>query len=141
LLTGTPDELLRLPNGWLHILDYKTARYTEGQDDLLPMYRTQLNAYALNAEKLDMGKVVGLALMYFEPQTDIKAEGVDGVVKKDGFDLRFQATVVKIDLDLQTIPTLLKEARRIFDLPKPPEGRAGCRDCQLVERMTNLLSA
>ena len=42
LLTGVPDEMVRLADGSLAIIDYKTARYTGNQDTLLPMYTTQL---------------------------------------------------------------------------------------------------
>ncbi len=135
LLTGMPDEMLRLPNGWLHILDYKTARYTEGQDRLLPIYRTQLNGYALIAERLGMGKVAGLALVYFEPQTDVENENAGEAVKKKGFDLGFRATAVPIDLDLETIPPLLRKARELFDLPEAPGGKDGCKDCELLARL------
>ena len=46
LLTGIPDAIYQRPNGKIVIVDYKTARYTAGQDELLPIYEIQLNGYA-----------------------------------------------------------------------------------------------
>ena len=141
LLTGMPDEILCLPNGWLRILDYKTAKYTEGQDSLLPMYVVQLNSYSVVAEALNMGKVIGLSLVYFEPPSTVSPEDAHDLTKKEGFAMNFTAKVVQIELNPTMIPPLLRKAREIFDALEAPKGKAGCRDCQLVERTTNLLSA
>lgn len=46
ILRGVPDLICRRRDGALAILDNKTARYTDGQDALAPLYETQLNAYA-----------------------------------------------------------------------------------------------
>lgn len=64
LLTGVPDEIFRAKNGNLFIGDYKTAKHSDNQDSLLPVYRTQLNGYALIADHLGMGTVTSLGLMY-----------------------------------------------------------------------------
>lgn len=50
-LTGVPDEMTESDAG-IWILDYKTAKFTGNQDKLLPIYRAQLNGYALIAETL-----------------------------------------------------------------------------------------
>jgi len=61
LLTGVPDEILRHPGRGLWIGDYKTARFTETQDALAPMYHIQLNCYGIIAPSIGLGSVYGLA--------------------------------------------------------------------------------
>ena len=50
-LRGTPDEILRAPDGGLIIIDYKTAHF-KPEDSLRPLYEVQLNVYARIAENL-----------------------------------------------------------------------------------------
>jgi hypothetical protein len=138
LLTGVPDEMLKANDERLTILDYKTARFTNNQDSLLPVYRTQLNGYALIAEHLGLGKVTGLGLVYYEPETEVNPANIDDLTMDDGFQMRFKAKVVQIDFNLAMIPPLLRKARELFDLPNPPEGKEGCRDCRLMMQVINL---
>jgi hypothetical protein len=56
-LTGVPDEILRRDDGSLFVADYKTARYTGTQDELLPMYVVQLNSYSIIAERIGIGRI------------------------------------------------------------------------------------
>ncbi len=126
-LTGVPDEMVRLANGTLVILDYKTARFTANQDTLLPMYATQLNSYALIATALGMGAVSQLLLVYYEPKTDT----VD-TVAEDGFTMRFTPHLLEIPIDADGVVDLLKKAKGIWMLSEPPVGREGCGDCEKV---------
>lgn len=138
LLTGVPDEIIR--NGAeLSILDYKTARHTEGQDALLPVYRVQLNCYARIAERLGMGQVRRLALLYYEPKTDITVQDLAGLLDDDGFAMRFNPLVVPIPLEPEIVPPLLEQARRLVDSPNPPQGRDGCFNCRMVEQVGCML--
>jgi hypothetical protein len=134
LLTGVPDELLQMPDS-ICILDYKTAKYTGNQDSLLPIYRAQLNGYALIAEHIGMGKVSGLALVYFEPVTDIEEIDVDALIGTAGFSMKFTARILPVELNLSMIPPLLKLARAICDIEEAPEGRSGCKDCKLLNEL------
>ena len=133
MLTGDPDLVCQMTDGSLVILDYKTAKFTAGQDELLPIYETQLNAYAWLAEKLGMGKISTLGLIYFEPLTDIATECIDDFADDAGFLMKFSAKVLPLDLRLDRIPPLLHQVRTVFDLPTPPIGLAGCRDCKLLD--------
>ena len=135
LLTGVPDEIIRSRVG-LFIVDYKTSRRTDGQDSLKAMYEVQLNAYARIAEKLGMGKVKRLALIYYEPITDIGVEEISDELSDDGFSMKFRPQIVNVELQPETIPPLLRQARQIFDSPNPPQGQDGCKNCELIERMT-----
>lgn len=140
LLTGVPDELLRRGDESLVILDYKTARFTPNQDSLLPLYRVQLNSYAAIAEKIGMGKVTGLGLIYYEPQTVVTAADVDSVIQDNGFAMRFAAKVFPVALDMDSIPPLLARVRAIYDQPSAPEGRPDCKDCRLLNELLGKLT-
>ena len=141
LLTGVPDEMIRVEDGSLVILDYKTAKFTDNQDALLPMYRCQLNAYAIIAEHLGFGHVSALGLVYFEPITDLDPTEIVALTDPQGCLMRFQATPLPIDLDPNMVPPLLRKAREIAELRYPPEGRDGCRDCELTAALSALQNA
>ena len=138
-LTGVPDEMVNVGNGtW--ILDYKTAKFTGNQDKLLPMYRCQLNGYSLIADTLGMGPVVGLALVYYEPVTDIGVNDLPGLLLDAGFRMGFTAKVLPIELDAELVPGLLARAKDIFEMAKPPGKRKGCRNCGMLESINQLLA-
>ena len=54
-IRGTPDGVFKMRDGSYTIVDYKTAKYTPGQERLLPIYRAQLNGYAFLGNRLDLG--------------------------------------------------------------------------------------
>jgi hypothetical protein len=71
LLTGVPDEIIQMSDGSYAIIDYKTAKFTSNQDELLPMYDVQLNAYAYIGERKGFKPITRLILFYYEPVTEI----------------------------------------------------------------------
>ncbi len=137
LLTGTPDDIYARADGSLLIVDFKTAKFTGNQDRLHPVYVTQLNCYALINEKMELGMVSGLALVYFEPETE--RIDVDERIRDAGFDLGFAAHTVMVEMNLGQIPWLLQRTREIFDLDAAPTPAPGCKDCELVEAIRKLL--
>ncbi|HXX94053.1 MAG TPA: PD-(D/E)XK nuclease family protein [Planctomycetota bacterium] len=139
LLTGAPDAVFVRPDGTYLIADYKTARFTQGQDELLPMYEVQLNAYALIAEHLGMKPVTGLALLYMEPRTESGDALRPDNQRSDGFAMGFSAHVHPIRLDPPRVWSLLEEARALFDLASPPDGEPGCKDCAAIATLLSTL--
>lgn len=135
LLTGVPDEILRHPNQGIWIGDYKTARFTDTQDTLVPMYEAQLNSYALIAEKIGLGSVRGLGLLYYEPVTDLIDPADDFLVQDDCFFMRFSPKLKPVNVEPDIIPPLLRQVREICDRAESPPGRSGCRDCTLLESL------
>jgi hypothetical protein len=135
LLTGMPDEILRLTDGSFAILDYKTARFTGHQDSLMPMYTVQLNAYAFIGQRLEYHPVSRLMLIYYEPVTDVTAREVDLLVHDHGFQMSFSGKPLDILLDAGSIPALLRKAREIIELPAAPAGTADCADCRAVDEI------
>jgi hypothetical protein len=142
LLTGTPDGVLAHGDRLLAIADYKTARYTQGQDALLPMYEVQLNAYAVIGEKTGLLRpVTSLALVYCEPVTDASAATDAANQRADGFAMGFCVRVHHVALRPETIPPLLVQAMILFDMPTPPPGRPGCRNCEMVDGLVEAATA
>ena len=141
-LTGVADEIIQCPDGSYAIIDYKTAKYTNGQDALLPLYEAQLNGYAYIASRVGIAPVSSLHLVYYEPQTDLTPDGIDHVMLADGFNMGFRAKVVPVRLDAEGIVLpLLRKVRETADQDEPMEGRRGCGDCERVERMLDHLPA
>ncbi|HEY5915108.1 MAG TPA: hypothetical protein VJA21_31330 [Verrucomicrobiae bacterium] len=135
LLTGVPDEILQHPRRGIWIGDYKTARFTETQDALAPMYEVQLNCYALIAATIGFGRVYGLGLLYYEPVTELKDSGHDLPIREDGFFLEFSPKLKPVKLETEIISPLLERVREICALSRPPAGRPGCRDCSIVDAL------
>jgi hypothetical protein len=138
-LTGAPDAILIKRDKSLTIADYKTAKFTMTQDLMLPVYEIQLNAYALIAKEINFGDVTDLALIYTEPVTDKSVADSDTVHTADGFEMGFSAKILKIKLDLSSIPPLLKSTQEILSQKNPPYGRAGCENCQKINGMLDIL--
>ena len=134
-LTGIPDEVLRHPKKGLSIFDYKTARFTDAQDVLAPMYHTQLNAYALIAQNIGLGQTSSLGLLYYEPVTELEGADPDFLIKNDRFFLEFSPRLKPVKLETETIRPLLRRVREICDLSECPAGRSDCRDCAMLEEL------
>ena len=140
-LTGVCDDILKRNDGSYFIVDYKTAKYTNGQDVLLPVYEAQLNGYGFISERVGISPVSGLGLIYYEPQTDLSVDTVDDVVLSDGFLMGFKARLVKVRCDPEAVVApLLKRVREISELETVPMGREGCRDCERVGEMVRTVA-
>jgi hypothetical protein len=140
LLTGVPDEIIKLSDGSYAILDYKTAKFTGNQDELIPMYDLQLNAYAYIGERTGFKPVSRLMLIYYEPVTEIANGEVDEIIDGKGFRMAFIGKLLEIPIDTRKIPALLKKVRRIYDLPRPPKGLGECEDCEAISELVALVS-
>jgi hypothetical protein len=134
LLTGAPDGILTFRDGSIAIIDYKTAKFTPAQDELLPMYIVQLNSYAAIAENQGLGRVSKLALVYAEPVTreDTTAQPQ---IHDDGFNMPFSVSVHPVELDPEMLAPLLREASEIYRRPLAPQGREGCENCRRLDNL------
>lgn len=140
LLTGTPDGVFIKSDNSYMIADYKTARYTGRQDELMPMYEVQLNAYAVIGEQRGLNPVSDLALIYFEPVTDNTAVLDTANYRDTGFAMGFAAYVHKVDLNPSSIKPLLAKTREIYKLSQAPSGYLGCKDCMLLDQLIDACS-
>jgi hypothetical protein len=130
-LRGGPDEMFYMNDRTLAILDYKTARFPEKQDNLLPLYRAQLGGYRWIALKLGMGETSLTGLIYYDPQTNATIKNILG----DGFNMEFTAIIHEVKTNLDEIEHFLMEAKRITDMDTPPNGIEECKDCKLIEEI------
>ncbi len=140
LLRGTPDGIFVMQDGSHAIIDYKTAKFTEYQDDLFPLYEAQLNAYAYIGERLDLKPVSKLALIYTEPVATRAAASDDGNLLPEGFRMDFQARILDVPLSPNLVPRLLKTAADILQSASAPPGIEGCKDCAALASLVDLAS-
>ncbi len=140
-LTGAPDAILLNADGSHLIVDYKTSRYTRGQDALRPLYEGQLNAYAWIAERTGYRPVTRLALVYMQPRTALEDASDTTNHRPCGFAMAFTPHIEFVPIQRDLVPRLLMAAREIHDLPTPPPARRGCRDCAQAARAAALLQA
>ncbi len=134
-LAGSPDDVFRMADGSVHIVDYKTARLTPSQSEYLPLYEVQLNAYAYLAERIGVAPVRALSLIYMQPNGDRDA-GSDA-----GPALPFEAQRVPVEPKPDVlIPPLLANARRTFNLSQPPTPKAACEDCARLDTLVRGLA-
>jgi CRISPR/Cas system-associated exonuclease Cas4 (RecB family) len=139
-LSGIPDLILQHPDNSFCIVDYKTARYTGNQDQLMPIYQIQLNGYAYIAEGIGYKPVKDLYLVYFEPPyKEVYEQITDGYTNQIGFEMPFKPTIHKIKRDTQEVERLFNKAEQIYSNEKPPAGVAGCEDCRKLKELIELV--
>jgi CRISPR/Cas system-associated exonuclease Cas4 (RecB family) len=133
ILVGIPDHVFEWSDGSVSPIDYKTSRYTKGQDSLKPLYVAQLDAYAhLLAAKCSLESDRG-ALVYFEPKGPETME-----LTKDGYTQPWMVSVHPVEVTGELTDELLSKAREIYEQRIPPDGRAECIDCELFEKLVSL---
>ena len=137
LVTGSADGIFVGEDGSFTIVDYKTAKFTDNQDVLFPMYEVQLNCYALIAESLGLFPVSALALIYFDPS--ISFENVQKWKRDYGFDVGFSTHILPVILNPAKVAGLLRLAKEILTLPEPPPPNDSCKDCRSLEDLQVLL--
>lgn len=138
-LTGAVDGIFVRADGSYEIVDYKTAKFTPAQDELYPIYETQLNAYARIAEETGIKPVTGLTLIYTEPVTDDEAARASSVHRDDGFAMDFSAGVHKVKLDTAMLDPHLARVRELYDMHSPPKGIDSCKDCSKLNDILSIL--
>lgn len=136
ILTGAPDDLLILADGTLVIPDYKTQRWTDNQDKLYNLYAVQSNVYNILMTQ-DTKVDAKLFLVYMEPDT-AAASACNNIITS-GFSMCFNAKVVPVEVDKGLVRRSLTLTREIAEMEKPPDSRIGCKDCQMLENVIELL--
>jgi hypothetical protein len=143
ILRGTPDAIFQRKDGSFLIADYKTARWTDTQDELYPLYEVQLNVYAYIAQKLGLFQPLsGLSLIYMEPLTGAEDVSDRRNFRDDGFSMGFRAKIKEVPLYRtdNNIKELLRKTKEILDKEAPPPGRNGCKECDNVKGLVQLFS-
>jgi PD-(D/E)XK nuclease superfamily len=144
-LDGSPDALLQMDDASYIVLDYKTARFTPTQDKLMPVYRVQLNGYAMIAESLGMAPVSRLGLVYFEPPEPAQKDVFNATAKRlttaDGFSMPFTPRIHWVDKNFDQIRKLLRTAMSIYERNDPPAGEKGCQDCERLGKLVSFINS
>jgi len=136
VLAGEADAIWEFPDGCWFIADYKMASLTQTQERLLPLYQAQLNAYAYLAQRLQEKTVVGLALIYFEPEHNAQTIADPALLlrTKGQLMLGFKCTVVPVNLQSSDwLENLCLQVFSILSSATPPTGKQGCQGCQVLE--------
>lgn len=135
-VTAIPDEVLELPNGKLAVVDFKSARFSSGQDKLRPLYHAQLSTYSWMVEKQGHGQVEKAGLIYFEPVMDESDESLLKCATKKGYDQPWITTPVPIKIDRKQPEALLKVVRKLRDMSVPPACNGNCHtDCSRIAEL------
>ncbi len=137
-LTGAPDAVFRFSDETFLIADYKTAKFTAAQDELMPIYVTQLNAYAFIGQEAGIAPVTRLALLYFEPETEQATAIHDANCMDSGFRMPFCCHIQQVELDVSTIPPLLEQVRFFCESRSVPDPNPACKDCERLEALFSL---
>jgi len=134
VLSGRADEILEFPDGSLFIIDYKASSLTENKLKIRPLYEAQLNAYAYLANKNLKKPVVGLALVYLDPDYKNLNDEVILHRTKEEFLFGFNPTVVPVKLmDNKWVEDLCQTIFEILSLDTPPEGKLNCVGCNTLK--------
>jgi hypothetical protein len=139
ILRGSPDIIFNRKDGSYIIADFKTAKYTQTQDELLPMYETQLNAYGLIGGQQGILPVSNLALIYTEPVTDETAATCDEHHRENGFIMGFSVYIKQVSINPGGVQALLARTREIYELNEIPPHSRGCKDCESLEGLIAIL--
>jgi len=132
ILSGIPDDIWVRADSSKAIVDFKTAKKTQNQDVLYPMYEIQNNVYDVL-----FNYHADLYLIYMEPLTEKSAASCN--IIDVGFNMGFNAVVVPVVNDRKVVRQALQITRDIFEMEMPPESRVGCKDCQMLENVIELL--
>ena len=132
ILRGTPDGILEMDGGSYAIFDFKTAKFTEKQDELFPMYEVQLNAYAFIGERSGLSPVSKLALIYAEPVADPRAAQDESNMTPEGFQMGFAAKILSVEIQSELVRELLQKTAKILTSSSPPLGLDGCENCAAI---------
>jgi hypothetical protein len=135
-LHGAMDDVLVRIDGSRATVDWKTAKFSETQDKLRPLYDCQLNVYSILSE-VGGKPPVDLYLVYMEPCTE-PTYASDNIIDC-GFRMCFSGVVVPVKRDRAIVRKALNTTREIFNLSSPPSGNPNCKECKQLDIVIGLL--
>ena len=135
-MTGALDVVFKISDGSYAFGDYKTARFSETHDSLMPLYKSQLHNYMEIAKRKGIFSPVSrLFLIYTEPLDYKPDNGLYNLSDfEDNFKLHFKVIPKILEIDLNLTESLLKKAVSIMN-DRNPKGLANCSNCVLRERL------
>jgi hypothetical protein len=134
ILYGVPDDIFKLEDETLCVLDYKTAKAKGNDDPFHGQYEVQVVGYANIAEVgLGLGTVALGGLLYWEVQTDDVLTDPKSHYDSKTLYVPFKPSTVEITINYGILDPLLKEAKKVWKTSTPPDGADGCSDCKKLD--------
>jgi hypothetical protein len=143
-ITGVTDDVFRLMNEDLLILDYKTSR--PSGDKMFPIYKTQLSVYAWIALRFGIGKAGKVGLVYYEPLTDSKdwrelaypeqPNELEIFKHPEGIRLHFRPYLIKFET--HEIDSLVLRAKELAEQEYMPQPNKFCTECARVLSLSGI---
>ncbi len=133
-LKGIADAIWKFPEGSWFVVDYKLASWTDKQERLSLLYHSQLNAYAYLAEKSQGKSVIGLVLLYFEPEYEDALHNDQLLHRtRERFMFGFRCNAVPVEMQpLYRVEGLCQKICHILSSPVPPQRKANCSSCKAL---------
>lgn len=138
---GASDTLLRMMDKSLIIVDEKTARPKEPGHDLERLYDAQLNGYAKIANSLGMGPVSKLVIVYNVPVPIGEHMRVEDALRGSSYVMAFEPVLRIVPLEPEWLDDLLDKACAVISLEHCPCGNGGCKNCELIDSMSEFARA
>jgi CRISPR/Cas system-associated exonuclease Cas4 (RecB family) len=138
-INGEPDDVFVDLVGELQVVDYKTSDWEGGEDPLVPLYQAQVSTYAFILEAQKYGKVAKAGLIYFTPVTGDADDDLLKCVTKRGMRQDWTVTPIEIEIDRKKTRSLLKAARKLYDMAVPPDcKRKHCKNCTRLRQIYDI---
>lgn len=137
-IRGEPDEMVRLADGDMAIIDYKTSQ-SYASDTLGDRYIAQLNAYEAIAAANEYPTVSKMALVYWSPDTDMSDQVIVDNLMPQTIALNMNAIVKDVPIKPGLVGALVNKAISILSNGKPPAAHAKCRNCAKLEKIVAAL--
>lgn len=141
-IRGRVDTVQGLADGSVQVLDYKTARYKDGDDPFFNLYRGQINSYGYMIERAEVPhKVSRVGLVYFEAQRAKDGADISKLFNQKVFSPSFNVVPVEVKLDPDMVPPLIAEVAGVLKGSEPPDSHPECKDCKLLEELVSLANS
>lgn len=133
-ISGIPDAIFSNSDNSFSIVEFKTARFTSAQMDIITQYELQLQTYAMLLREFQMKPISKLLLVYLEPHIsdmDIEVKSQVG----ETISLDFSPFVHSIKQNDYELFSLIKKAVSIIQRDEPPQASPSCRDCNSLNNI------
>lgn len=131
-LYGAPDEIFKLSDGNLCVVDHKTAHDRGAEDEFLPEYQIQVIGYGNIAEVgLELGRVTKGGIFYWDVQRKSVIEKPQKYVRDGCLCPPFAVSPVEVEMDFSRLDPLFKELKKVWKSKTPPAtGLENCKGCK-----------
>ncbi len=133
---GIPDTIFSNYDKSFSIAEFKAARFTSAQMDIINQYELQLQVHAMLVRDYQIKPISRLLLIYFEPHIsdfDIEVKSHEG----DKISLDFSPFVHSVKQNDFEVHSFIKKAVSIIQMDESPPPSQNCRDCNSLNNIIN----